>query len=143
MDWENPFSLKVMQKLKLFENYLLVDINLPQLVLTSQLNRYHLWSTTWINSMSSTISDMGERPQTSLTILSDAIKFPDDFMFKNLLNLWFDLNENTRELFETVNLELNLAIYSVRSVSIQASRMDLFEKIVNGSITVLRCLNDF
>lgn len=143
MDWENPFSLKVMQKLKLFENYLLVDINLLQLVLTSQLNRYHLWSTTWINSMSSTISDMGERPQTSLTILSDAIKFPDDFMFKNLLNLWFDLNENTRELFETVNLELNLAIYSVRSVSIQASRMDLFEKIVNGSITVLRCLNDF
>lgn len=143
MDWENPFSLKVMQKLKLFENYLLVDINLPQLVLTSQLNRYHLWSTTWINSMSSTISDMGEQPQTSLTILSDAIKFPDDFMFKNLLNLWFDLNENTRELFETVNLELNLAIYSVRSVSIQASRMDLFEKIVNGSITVLRCLNDF
>ena len=62
MDWENPFSLKVMQKLKLFENYLLVDINLPQLVLTSQLNRYHLWSTTWINSMSSTISDMGEQP---------------------------------------------------------------------------------
>ena len=61
MDWENPFSLKGMQKLKLFENYVLVDINLPQLVLMRQLNRYRLWSTTWINSMSNTISDMGER----------------------------------------------------------------------------------
>ena len=54
MDWENPFSFF------LFPVYLLVDINLPQLVMMRQLNRYHLWSTTWINSMSSTISDMGE-----------------------------------------------------------------------------------